>query len=137
MNWEDLSRAIRAAVRLQDNIIDYTQYFLKANEVVQKKERRVGIGSMGLGTLLIKMGLRYGSKESLKFIDKLYKFIAIEAYKTSIDLAEEKGSFPMCDPEKMSQSGFMKRLLPELPQEYQDKFYKVGTRNVTLLTQAP
>lgn len=137
VNWGDLKRAIKAAVRLQDNIIDYTQYFLKENEEVQKQERRVGIGSMGLGTLMIKLGLRYGSDEGNKFVDKLYKFIAVEAYKASIDLAEEKGKFPKCEPKKMVQSGFMKRLFPELPKEYQDKFMKTGIRNVTLLTQAP
>ena len=137
VNWEELKRAIKIAVRLQDNIIDYTQYFLKENEKVQKEERRVGIGTMGLGTLMIKLGLRYGSPEGNEFVDKLYKFIATEAYKASIDLAEEKGKFPKCEPEKMAQSGFMKRLLPELPKEYRDKFFETGIRNVTLLTQAP
>jgi len=137
INWKDLSRAIKIAVRLQDNIIDYTKYFLEENERVQKAERRVGIGSMGLGTLLIKMGLKYGSDEGNIFVDKLYKFIAKEAYMASIDLAEEKGKFDKCIPEKMAESGFMKRLLPELPKEYQEKFLRFGTRNVTLLTQAP
>lgn len=137
VNWKDLARAVAIAVRLQDNIIDYTPYFLEENEEVQKNERRVGIGSLGLGTLMIKLGLRYGSDEGNEFIDKLYKFIAIEAYKTSIDLAIEKGKFPKCEPEKMAQSVFMQRLLPELPKEYQDKFFKTGIRNVTLLTQAP
>ena len=118
-------------------MIDYGQYFLKENEEQQKGERRVGLGTMGLGTLMILMKIRYGSEEGLKFIDKLYKFIAVEAYKASIDLAIEKGPFPKCDPEKMAQSGFMKRLLPELPKEYQEKFFKYGIRNVTLLTQAP
>lgn len=137
VNWNDLARAVRASVRLQDNIIDYTPYFLEENKETQLKERRVGIGSMGLGTLLIKLGLRYGSDEANEFIDKLYKFIAIEAYKTSIDIAEEKGAFPAFDAEKMSQSGFMQKILPELPEEYRDKYYNTGIRNVTILTQAP
>lgn len=137
VNWNDLSRAVKDAVRLQDNIIDYTPYFLKENEDVQLSERRVGIGSMGLGTLLIQMGLRYGSDEGNKFIEELYKFIAIEAYKASIDIAEEKGAFPKFEYDKFIQSGFMKRLLPELPPEYQEKLKKTGIRNVTLLTQAP
>jgi ribonucleoside-diphosphate reductase alpha chain len=55
VNWDDLARAIYIAVRLQDNIIDYTDYFLPENEEVQLSERRVGIGSLGLGTLLIQM----------------------------------------------------------------------------------
>ena len=137
INWEDLKRAVHIAVRLQDNIIDYTPYFLEENKKVQMSERRVGIGSMGLGTLMIKLGLRYGSDEGNKFINKLYKFIAVEAYKASIDLAEEKGAFPKFEYDKFIQSGFMQRLLPELPKEYQDKLKKTGIRNVTLLTQAP
>lgn len=84
---------------------------------------------------MIRLGLRYG--EDNEFVDNLYKFIAIEAYKESIDLAEEKGAFPKFNAQKMSQSGFMKKLLPELPKEYQEKFFNTGIRNVTLLTQAP
>lgn len=132
-----MKRAIPIALRVQDNTIDYTNYYLEENEKQQKSERRVGIGTMGLGTLLVRMGLRYGSDEADKFIDKLYKFIAVEMYKASIDLAEEKGAFPEFVAEKMVKSGFMQRLFPELPKEYQDKFMKTGIRNVTLLTQAP
>ena len=137
VNWDDLKRAISAAVRFQDNVIDYTTYFLEENEDQQKGERRIGIGTLGLGTLMIKMGLRYGSVEGNKFLDELYKFIAVEEYKASIDLAEEKGAFPEFNAHKMSQSGFMQRIMPELPEEYQDKFYRTGIRNVTINTQAP
>lgn len=137
VNWKELRRAIPIAVRLQDNIIDYTDYYLEENEKQQKSERRVGIGTMGLGTLLIRLGLRYGSHEADEFINELYKFIAVETYKASIDIAEEKGAFPMFEAEKMVESGFMKRLFPELPKSYQKKFMKTGIRNVTLLTQAP
>ena len=137
VNWDDLKKATKTAVRFQDNVIDYTDYFLEENEAVQKAERRIGVGTMGLGTLMIKLGLRYGSEEGNKFIDKLYHFIAVEEYKASIDLAEEKGAFPEFVADKMAQSGFMKRLLPELPKEYQYKFFKTGIRNVTINTQAP
>jgi ribonucleotide reductase alpha subunit len=137
VQWDNLKEAVESAVRMQDNIIDYTPYFLEENKKTQLGERRVGIGSLGLGTLMIKLGLRYGSDEGNKFIDKLYKFIAVEAYKASIEIAEEKGAFPEFDAEKMLQSGFMKRLFPELPKEYQEKFMKTGIRNVTILTQAP
>jgi ribonucleoside-diphosphate reductase alpha chain len=136
INWSDLERAIRIAVRLQDNIIDYTSYFLEENKKVQLSERRVGIGTMGLGTLMIHMKLRYGSPEGLEFIDKLYKFIAKITYDASMDLAKEKGAFEQYDYEKFKQSGFMKRLLNEFP-ELDKKLKKTGIRNVTLLTQAP
>lgn len=136
VNWNDLERAIRVAVRLQDNIIDYTQYFLDENRQVQLSERRVGIGSLGLGTLMIQLGLRYGSNKGNEFIDKLYKFIAEKAYSASMDYAKEKGAFPEYDFDKFIQSGFMKRLLSEFP-HLKDKLKTHGIRNVTLLTQAP
>jgi ribonucleoside-diphosphate reductase alpha chain len=136
VKWDELARAVRIAVRLQDNIIDYTPYFLKENEETQMKERRVGIGTMGLGTLMIKLGLRYGSDEGNKFVDKLYKFIAYNAYDASIELAKEKGAFPAFEYDKHIQSGFMKRLLAEFP-DLKEKLKKYGIRNVTLLTQAP
>lgn len=134
VDWDRLARAVRIAVRLQDNIIDYTKYFLSENEVVQKRERRVGIGSLGLGTLMIKMGLRYGKDN--EFVDKLYKFIAYHAYDASMDIAEEKGAFPAYEYDKHIQSGFMQKLLAEFP-DLHEKLKRTGIRNVTILTQAP
>jgi ribonucleoside-diphosphate reductase alpha chain len=134
--WDDLARAVRVAVRLQDNIIDYTQYFLDENRDVQLAERRVGIGSLGLGTLMIQLGHRYGSDKGNKFVDNLYKFIAKTAYEASMDYAEEKGVFPAFDYDKFIQSGFMQKLLAEFPQ-LKEKLKTQGIRNVTLLTQAP
>ncbi|QST03102.1 hypothetical protein IMZ31_21370 (plasmid) [Pontibacillus sp. ALD_SL1] len=136
VNWDDLARACRAAVRLQDNVIDYTPYFLEENKKQQMSERRVGIGSLGLGTLLIKMKLRYGSEEGNAFADKLYKFIAYHEYKASIDIAKEKGAFPKFDYKGFASSEYMKRLLSEFPGLKTD-LQKYGIRNVTLNTQAP
>jgi ribonucleoside-diphosphate reductase alpha chain len=136
VNWKDVARACKIAVRLQDNVIDYTPYFLKENEKQQMMERRIGIGSMGLGTLLIKMGLQYGSKEGNEFTDKLYKFIAYHQYKASMEIAGEKGAFPAYEYEGFSNSGFMKRLLKEFP-DLRDLLKKNGIRNVTINTQAP
>ena len=60
--------------------------------------------------MLIRLGLRYGDDECVAFIDKLYEFIATEAYLASVDLAKEKGAFPKFDAEKYLESGFMKRM---------------------------
>jgi ribonucleoside-diphosphate reductase alpha chain len=136
VNWDDLARAVRAGVRLQDNIIDYTQYFLKENEEVQLKERRVGMGSMGLGTLMIQLKLRYGSEEGNEFLDILYKFIAYHGYNASMDYSGEKGSFPAYEYKLHIQSGFMKTLLGEFS-DLAEKLKEKGIRNVTILTQAP
>ncbi|MFA5447611.1 MAG: adenosylcobalamin-dependent ribonucleoside-diphosphate reductase [Sphaerochaeta sp.] len=131
--YKELGRAVRAAVRFLDNVIDDTPYFFEENEQQQKSERRIGLGTMGLADMLIKMELAYGSDQSLAFIDELFKFICIEAYEESSDLALEKGSFPLFDAEKLLQSGFML----QLPEELREKIRRQGLRNVTLLTQAP
>lgn len=131
--WDDLKKAARLGVRFLDNIIDITPYFFEENEKVQKAERRIGMGTMGLAEMLIKLGLRYGSPESLEMIDKVYRTIATEAYLSSVELAEEKGSFPMFDAEKFLQSGFMQAM----PEEVREAVRAKGIRNATLLTQAP
>ncbi|NCB00829.1 MAG: adenosylcobalamin-dependent ribonucleoside-diphosphate reductase [Spirochaetia bacterium] len=131
--WDDLGRAVRSSVRFLDNVIDDTPYFYEENRVQQQGERRVGLGTMGLADMLIRLELGYGSPDSIEFIDKLYKFICVEAYTESAYLAEEKGSFPLFDAEKFLQSGFMK----EMPEEVRTLIREKGMRNVTLLTQAP
>jgi ribonucleoside-diphosphate reductase alpha chain len=136
IDWKRLEFAARTAVRFQDNVIDYTDYFLPENREVQLSERRIGIGTMGLGTLLILLGLRYGSDEAIEFIDELYSKIAYWIYDESINLAVEKGAFKKFEYDKFIQSGFMRRLLERFPQ-LQPKLKKHGIRNVTLITQAP
>ena len=133
VDWETLGKTVRLAVRFLDNIIDTTPYFLKENEKQQHLERRVGLGSIGLAELLIRAHVRYGSPACEEFIDKLYKFIATNAYEASVELAQEKGCFPNCQAEKLLQSDFMKRM----PASVREKISAHGLRNVTLLTQAP
>jgi len=131
--WDELGRTVATSVRFLDSVIDDTPYFYDENKEMQQSERRIGLGTMGLADMLIKLELAYGSDESLQFIDKLYKFICVEAYTASAYLAEEKGSFPLYDKEKFLQSGFML----QMPQEVRDLIAEKGIRNVTLLTQAP
>ncbi len=131
--WEDLGKAVRYAVRFLDSVIDDTPYFFEENKTQQLGERRVGLGTMGLAELLVRLKIPYGSPECIEFIDKLYRFMAEAAYQESIDLAAEKGSFPFFDADKYLQSGFVKQLPDEIRAGIRDK----GIRNVTLLTQAP
>lgn len=134
--WEDLATTTRYSVRFLDNVIDKTPYHFPENEQNQKLERRVGLGTMGLAELMIKLKIRYGSPESLEFLDKLYGFIAREAYLASADIAEEKGSFQAFDAEKYLQSGFMKNMTEIYP-EIRAAVTEKGIRNVTVITQAP
>ncbi|MBD3918579.1 adenosylcobalamin-dependent ribonucleoside-diphosphate reductase [Paenibacillus sp. PR3] len=136
VDWKELSRVTRWSVRFLDNVIDKTPYHFPENEANQKKERRVGLGTMGLAELMIKLGIRYGSPESLSFLDKLYGFIARESYLASSDIAAEKGSFQAFDAELYLQSGFMQNMVEEYP-EVGDAVEKNGVRNVTIITQAP
>ncbi|MFO7263545.1 MAG: adenosylcobalamin-dependent ribonucleoside-diphosphate reductase, partial [Bacillota bacterium] len=133
VDWDALGQAVEWAVRFLDNVIDATPYHFEENRQNQMNERRIGLGTMGLAEMLIRLKIRYGSPESLKFLDKLYGFIAKKAYLASADLAAEKGPFPMFDAEKFLQSGFMRQMDEEVREAVRTK----GMRNVTVLTQAP
>ncbi|MYE26535.1 MAG: ribonucleoside-diphosphate reductase, adenosylcobalamin-dependent, partial [Chloroflexi bacterium] len=126
-------RTVDYATRFLDNVIDTTPYFFEENRAVQMSERRVGLGTMGIAELMLKLGVRYGSDESVEVIDDIYRTIACAAYETSSDLAREKGPFPMFEAEKFLESGFMRAM----PDDVRSKIRRDGIRNVTLLTQAP
>ncbi|SDR93676.1 ribonucleoside-diphosphate reductase class II [Paenibacillaceae bacterium GAS479] len=136
VDWEELGRVTRWSVRFLDNVIDTTPYHFEENERNQKNERRVGLGSMGLAELMIHLGIRYGSPESLEFLDRLYAFIARESYLASAEIAAEKEAFPAFDAELYLQSGFMKNIVERFP-EVGEAVRSKGIRNVTVLTQAP
>ncbi len=131
--WNELKSTVKYAVRFQDNVIDATPYFFDENKAQQMSERRVGMGTIGLAEMLIYAGVRYGSKEAVDFIDKLYQFIAVTAYEASVELAREKGSFPKFIADKFLESGFMKNM----PDYIRNLVKEYGIRNVTILTQAP
>ncbi|WP_085496800.1 adenosylcobalamin-dependent ribonucleoside-diphosphate reductase [Paenibacillus aquistagni] len=134
--WDELGKVTRYSVRFLDNVIDKTPYHFEKNKENQQTERRVGLGSMGLAELMIKLGIRYGSPESLEFLDKLYGFIARESYLASSEIAGEKGSFKAFDAEKYLMSGFMKNMVDRYP-EVGESIREHGMRNVTVITQAP
>ena len=136
VDWEKFETTIKTAVRLQDNVIDKTHYFLKDNERQALGERRIGLGVMGLHDLLIWCNRRYGDKDGLKFIDKIFNFLAVKAYETSIELSKEKGSFPFLEHEYRSnfiETGYMKKM----PEHIRQGVLEHGIRNSHLLTIAP
>src|SRR5690349_21491595 len=90
VDWNTLKSTIQTAIRFHDNVIDATPYFFDENVEQQMSERRVGMGTIGLAEMFIKLGIKYGSDESTKFIDKLYQFIAVTAYEASVAIAREK-----------------------------------------------
>ncbi len=133
-DFKTLRKLVAIAVRFQDNVIDMDNYIFEGIRKVQLEgERRIGLGTMGLGDALIKLHLRYGSPKSLKFIDKVYKIIRDEAYKASAEIAKEKGSFPKFDKNKYLEGKFIR----QLPEEIRKKIREQGIRNSLLLMQAP
>lgn len=132
--FDKLSNTVRLSVRMQDNVIDNTPYFLEANRIQATGERRVGLGVMGLHDLLIWAGKRYGSKDGNELVDRIFQTIAVSAYRASIDLAKEKGSFPFLrDRNAFINTGYMKKM----PEDIRQDVLKYGIRNSHLLTIAP
>ncbi|OIO15193.1 ribonucleoside-diphosphate reductase [Candidatus Gottesmanbacteria bacterium CG1_02_37_22] len=133
-DFKRLEEIAKIGVRFQDNVIDADTYiFPQIKEVQQNGERRIGLGTMGLGDALIKMKIRYGSPESLIIIDKIYKTVRDAAYESSIEIAKEKGPFPKFDASKYLKGYFIKKL----PKKTRDNIKKYGIRNSVLLQQAP
>lgn len=128
-----LGDTIRTAVRFLDNVLTVNNYPLPEMKAKSHSLRRIGLGTTGLADLLALLNLQYGSEESNKFIDKLYKFIAKTSYEASVMLAMEKGAFPLCQPDKHIESGFMKRMGPKV----RSLVAEHGIRNCAILTQAP
>jgi ribonucleoside-diphosphate reductase alpha chain len=143
VNFEKLQQTVAVGVRMQDNVINATPYFLKENKKQALGERRVGLGVMGLHDLLIYCETEYGSEEGNKLVDSVFETIATTAYKTSVELAKEKGSFPFLTGENAEETnrlrqaftntGFMKKM----PEEIRQSILENGIRNSHLLTVAP
>ncbi len=132
-DYENFAKDVQVAVRFLDDVIDDTNYFIEENEKVAKDIRRQGLGILGLADALIKMEIKYGSDESLKVIEKIFKTLRDNAYSASSDIAKEKGSFPKFNKEKYLQGWHIKRL----PENIRKKIAKQGIRNAVLLTIAP
>jgi len=132
MDWDLLEETVRLGVRFLDNVLDVNKYPLQEIEDNCKEVRRIGLGVMGLHSMLLDLGMRYNSPEAYAFIDKLFAFIKNTSYDTSVNLAIEKGPFPAFDP-KMADSGFMKTVKRAL----RSKVREYGMRNCALLTIAP
>jgi len=94
INWEKLRETVRNAVHFLDNIIDANNYSLKEIEAITRANRKIGLGVMGFADMLIKLGVPYNSEEALQLAENLMKFIEEEAHKKSVEIGEERGSFP-------------------------------------------
>lgn len=124
---------IPPVIRMMDNIIDRTSYPLKEQEEEAKNKRRMGIGITGIANAAEACGYPYGSEVYIKFQNKVLKTLRDGTYRTSIELAKEKGSFPLFDSKKYLQGGF----IGSLPKDIRDDIRLYGIRNSHLTSIAP
>lgn len=159
-NWDLFKGHIHASQRIMDDIIDLE--LEKIDAILQKIDddpedeelkriernlwiniqtkasegRRTGIGITAEGDMLAAMGLRYGSDEGTAFAIEIHKFIALEAYRASVNTAKERGAFCIFDAEREKNNPFILRL-KEADAELYYEMLEHGRRNIALLTIAP
>ena len=94
LDWGKLRRATRTAVHFLDNIIDANKYPIPEIAKTTKANRKIGLGVMGFADMLIQLGIPYDSEEALATAEKVMKFVSEEATKKSVEIGEQRGSFP-------------------------------------------
>lgn len=143
VNFEKLKKTVEIGVRMQDNVIDATPYFLEENKKQALGERRVGLGVMGLHDLLIYCETEYGSEEGNILIDSVFEAIATTAYRASVEIAKEKGSFPFLEAKEQQETNRLRKAFTEtgfmqkMPEDVRNDILEYGIRNSHLLTVAP
>jgi adenosylcobalamin-dependent ribonucleoside-diphosphate reductase len=137
IDWDELRRATRAAVRFLDNVHEYSLaqhlYPLPHQEAAARRGRRIGVGILSLGDMLVKLGLRYDRDEAIQTAGNVMEAIKVTAYDASADLATEKGPFEAWDPEQHLAQAFYHTF----PDSLMRKIQKAGLRNVSVLTIPP
>jgi ribonucleoside-diphosphate reductase alpha chain len=134
-DYEELSEVARTATRFLDDVIDYNMeaHALPKIKAAVASDRRIGLGITGLADALAKMGVKYDTDEALAAVDRMMETICRAAYQTSIDLAREKGSYPLFSWDGVSQSKFIQAL----PEDLREQIKQFGMRNSTVLTVPP
>ena len=129
----ELDELVRTAVRMMDNVVDASKFPLPQQAAEAAAKRRIGLGVTGLADALLMMGLRYGSDEAVAQTEAWMHAIARAAYLASVDLAREKGAFPLFDAEKYLASGTMQAMDADVREAVRDH----GIRNALLTSIAP
>jgi len=126
---------VAIGTRFLDNVVDYNmdRHALEDQKQNATNDRRVGLGILGLGDMLVRLGIKYDSEDALQTIEQIMQIFRDTAYETSAQLAVEKGQYPNFDWAGYSKSKFVKNL----PKSLQEKIKKNGIRNCTLTTVAP
>ncbi len=128
-----LAELVATAVRMMDNVVDASRFPLEAQAREAAAKRRIGLGVTGLADALLMLGLRYGSDEAARQTEDWLHAIARAAYLASVDLAKEKGAFPLFDAEGYLASGSMQAMDADV----RDAIAEHGIRNALLTSIAP
>ncbi|WP_170573542.1 adenosylcobalamin-dependent ribonucleoside-diphosphate reductase [Ruegeria atlantica] len=133
LDEEALQKLVATSVRMMDNVVDASKFPLVEQEAEAQDKRRIGLGVTGLADALLMLGLRYGSDEAARQTERWLHAIARAAYLASVDLAKEKGAFPLFDAEKYLASGTMQ----QMDEDVRDSIREHGIRNALLTSIAP
>ena len=133
LNPDALDDVVRIAVRMMDNVVDASNFPLPEQAAEARAKRRIGLGVTGLADALLMIGQKYGSDEAAQTCEAWLKAIARAAYLASVDLAREKGPFPLFDADKYLASGTMM----QMDDDVRDAIRTHGIRNALLTSIAP
>jgi ribonucleoside-diphosphate reductase alpha chain len=133
LDMDALDDLVRVAVRMMDNVVDASRFPLDAQAQEAQAKRRIGLGVTGLADALLMLGLRYGAEDAVAATDRWMRAIARSAYLASVDLAREKGAFPLFDAQKFLASGNMQ----QMDADVRDAIAAHGIRNALLTSIAP
>ena len=137
IDWRGLEEAVSIAVLGLNQVLNEGMMLHPLHEQREsvKNWRQIGLGTMGLADMLIKMGRTYGSEEALALTESVYRTIAIASIAASLELAKVSGCYPMCGKEKLVESSFIQSI--GLPKYMLDDIRIYGLHNSQLLTCAP
>jgi ribonucleoside-diphosphate reductase alpha chain len=133
LDEDALKELVATAVRMMDNVVDASKFPLPEQEAEAQAKRRIGLGVTGLADALLMLGLRYGSDEAARQTERWLHAIARAAYLASVQLAKEKGAFPLFDAEEFLASGTMQ----QMDDDVRDEIRAHGIRNALLTSIAP
>ncbi len=133
LDVEALDDLVATAVRMMDNVVDASNFPLPEQQAEAQAKRRIGLGVTGLADALLMVKLRYGSEAAAAQTDAWMKQIARAAYLASVELAKEKGAFPLFDADKFLASGAMQ----DMDDDVRAAIAEHGIRNALLTSIAP
>ena len=128
-----LADLVPVAVRMMDNVVDVSRFPLAQQEAEARAKRRIGLGVTGLADALIMCGARYGSADAVRLTETWMRALRDHAYLASVDLAREKGPFPLFDRDPYLAG----ECITELPEEIRAGIAEYGIRNALLTSIAP